>query len=230
MSMYSPSCNSGCLSASLLHRPAVRPTIWELLGGHVWWLLRHTAPAHSGYPGECGCCLGLWDWQVCTVHIKSYTEWQQSVVFSTLIQNPKLSIQIQWKKQYLTQYSEWVEHEKLLWNNTPKLYFYLLSPVEHNCQSQQSLNWVALCFFTSCGGIPSPSLLPRFFEDLKDMLGFTPFRFYYYMWKYVTPLLLILLLGSSVIQLGMTPPSYSAWLEDMVRCLWSLVQLSNTVF
>ncbi|XP_055795513.1 sodium-dependent neutral amino acid transporter B(0)AT2-like [Salvelinus fontinalis] len=55
----------------------------------------------------------------------------------------------------------------------------------------------------------------KFFEDLKDMLGFTPFRFYYYMWKYVTPLLLILLLGSSVIQMGMTPPSYSAWLEDM---------------
>lgn len=55
----------------------------------------------------------------------------------------------------------------------------------------------------------------KFFEDLKDMLGFTPFRFYYYMWKYVTPLLLILLLGSSVIQLGMTPPSYSAWLEDL---------------
>nr|XP_029490739.1 sodium-dependent neutral amino acid transporter B(0)AT2-like [Oncorhynchus nerka] len=55
----------------------------------------------------------------------------------------------------------------------------------------------------------------KFFEDLKDMLGFTPFQFYYYMWKYVTPLLLILLLGSSVIQLGMTPPSYSAWLEDM---------------
>ncbi|CAB1313450.1 unnamed protein product [Coregonus sp. 'balchen'] len=55
----------------------------------------------------------------------------------------------------------------------------------------------------------------KFFEDLKDMLGFTPFRFYYYMWKYVTPLLLILLLGSSVIQLGMTPPSYSAWIEDL---------------
>ncbi|XP_070972770.1 sodium-dependent neutral amino acid transporter B(0)AT2 [Oncorhynchus clarkii lewisi] len=55
----------------------------------------------------------------------------------------------------------------------------------------------------------------KFFEDLKDMLGFTPFRFYYYMWKYVTPLLLILLLGSSVIQLGMTPPSYSAWIKDL---------------
>uniref|UniRef100_A0AAY5KCE5 Solute carrier family 6 member 15 n=1 Tax=Esox lucius TaxID=8010 RepID=A0AAY5KCE5_ESOLU len=55
----------------------------------------------------------------------------------------------------------------------------------------------------------------KFFEDLKDMLGFTPFRFYYYMWKYVTPLLLILLLGSSVIQMGMTPPSYSAWIQEL---------------
>ncbi|XP_067090235.1 sodium-dependent neutral amino acid transporter B(0)AT2 [Osmerus mordax] len=55
----------------------------------------------------------------------------------------------------------------------------------------------------------------KFFEDLKDMLGFTPFRFYYYMWKYVTPLLLILLLCSSLIQLAMTPPSYSAWIQDL---------------
>ncbi|CAB1322774.1 unnamed protein product, partial [Coregonus sp. 'balchen'] len=60
----------------------------------------------------------------------------------------------------------------------------------------------------------------KFFEDLKDMLGFTPFRFYYYMWKYVTPLLLILLLGSSVIQLGMTPPSYSAWIKDLSASPW----------
>ncbi|KAL0968632.1 hypothetical protein UPYG_G00269390 [Umbra pygmaea] len=57
----------------------------------------------------------------------------------------------------------------------------------------------------------------KFFEDLKDMLGFTPFRFYYYMWKYVTPLMLLLLLGSSMIQLGMTPPSYSAWIQDLAK-------------
>lgn len=48
------------------------------------------------------------------------------------------------------------------------------------------------------------------------MLGFSPFRFYYYMWKYVTPLLLLALLGASVIQLGMTPPSYSAWIQELV--------------
>ncbi|CAL1594790.1 unnamed protein product [Knipowitschia caucasica] len=54
----------------------------------------------------------------------------------------------------------------------------------------------------------------KFFEDLKDMLGFTPYRFYFYMWKFITPILLLLLLASSFIQLLMTPPSYSAWNKE----------------
>lgn len=48
------------------------------------------------------------------------------------------------------------------------------------------------------------------------MLGFTPYRFYYYMWKFITPILLLVLLGSSFVQLIMTPPSYSAWIEEEV--------------
>lgn len=48
------------------------------------------------------------------------------------------------------------------------------------------------------------------------MLGFSPSRYYYYMWKYVTPVLLLTLLAASAIQLGMTPPSYSAWIEQKV--------------
>ncbi|XP_048885224.1 sodium-dependent neutral amino acid transporter B(0)AT2 isoform X1 [Brienomyrus brachyistius] len=57
----------------------------------------------------------------------------------------------------------------------------------------------------------------RFFEDLKDMLGFSPFRFYYYMWKYFTPCVLLALLVASAIQLGMTPPSYNAWIEELAE-------------
>ncbi|XP_029010439.1 sodium-dependent neutral amino acid transporter B(0)AT2 [Betta splendens] len=59
--------------------------------------------------------------------------------------------------------------------------------------------------------------IDKFFEDLKDMLGFTPYRFYYYMWKYITPILLLVLLCSSFIQLTRTPPSYSAWIEEEAR-------------
>lgn len=61
-----------------------------------------------------------------------------------------------------------------------------------------------------------PSPFSRFFNDLKDMLGFRPFRFYYYMWKFITPILLLVLLCSSFIQLIKTPPSYSAWIKDKV--------------
>uniref|UniRef100_A0A3P9KFH7 Transporter n=1 Tax=Oryzias latipes TaxID=8090 RepID=A0A3P9KFH7_ORYLA len=56
--------------------------------------------------------------------------------------------------------------------------------------------------------------IDKFFEDLKEMLGFAPYRFYYYMWKYVTPILLLVLLCASFIQLIMTPPSYSAWIQE----------------
>ncbi|XP_076841055.1 sodium-dependent neutral amino acid transporter B(0)AT2 [Brachyhypopomus gauderio] len=57
----------------------------------------------------------------------------------------------------------------------------------------------------------------KFFEDLKDMLGFSPSRYYYYMWKYVTPLLLLALLTASAIQLVLTPPTYSAWIQDLAQ-------------
>ncbi|KAG7521526.1 sodium-dependent neutral amino acid transporter B(0)AT2 [Solea senegalensis] len=71
--------------------------------------------------------------------------------------------------------------------------------------------------------------IDKFFEDLKDMLGFTPYRFYYYMWKYITPILLLVLLCSSLIQLTLTPPSYSAWIEKEAQeqkvnfPLWGIV-------
>ncbi|CAK6954550.1 sodium-dependent neutral amino acid transporter B(0)AT2 [Scomber scombrus] len=59
--------------------------------------------------------------------------------------------------------------------------------------------------------------IDKFFEDLKDMLGFTPYRFYYYMWKYITPTLLLVLLCTSLVQLTMTPPSYSAWIQEEAK-------------
>ncbi|TWW76060.1 sodium-dependent neutral amino acid transporter B(0)AT2 [Takifugu flavidus] len=54
----------------------------------------------------------------------------------------------------------------------------------------------------------------KFFEDLKDMLGFTPYRCYYYLWKYITPTLLLILMAASFIQMIMTPTSYNAWIRE----------------
>ncbi|XP_015999111.2 sodium-dependent neutral amino acid transporter B(0)AT2 [Rousettus aegyptiacus] len=56
--------------------------------------------------------------------------------------------------------------------------------------------------------------IDRFMEDLRDMLGFAPNRYYYYMWKYMTPLILLSLLMSSVVNIGLSFPGYTAWIED----------------
>lgn len=49
------------------------------------------------------------------------------------------------------------------------------------------------------------------------MLGFRPYRFYFYMWKFVSPLCMAVLTTASIIQLGVTPPGYSAWIREEVR-------------
>lgn len=56
--------------------------------------------------------------------------------------------------------------------------------------------------------------IDKFMEDLKDMLGFAPNKYYYYMWKYISPLVLLALLLSSVVNMGLSPPGYNAWIED----------------
>ncbi|KAK2102328.1 hypothetical protein P7K49_019995 [Saguinus oedipus] len=53
-----------------------------------------------------------------------------------------------------------------------------------------------------------------FMEDLKDMLGFAPSRYYYYMWKYISPLMLLSLLIASIVNMGLSPPGYNAWIEN----------------
>lgn len=63
-----------------------------------------------------------------------------------------------------------------------------------------------------------PSAAPgRFMQELTEMLGFRPYRFYFYMWKFVSPLCMAVLTTASIIQLGVTPPGYSAWIKEEVR-------------
>ncbi|XP_048357246.1 sodium-dependent neutral amino acid transporter B(0)AT2 [Sphaerodactylus townsendi] len=55
--------------------------------------------------------------------------------------------------------------------------------------------------------------IDKFMEDLKDMLGFSPNPYYYYMWKYISPIVLLSLLVASIVQMLLSPPGYSAWIE-----------------
>ncbi|CAB1315004.1 unnamed protein product, partial [Coregonus sp. 'balchen'] len=57
----------------------------------------------------------------------------------------------------------------------------------------------------------------RFMQDLEDMLGFRPNAFYFYMWKYVSPCCLIVLIMATVIEMAISPPGYNAWVEELAQ-------------
>ncbi|XP_041656053.1 sodium-dependent neutral amino acid transporter SLC6A17 [Cheilinus undulatus] len=54
----------------------------------------------------------------------------------------------------------------------------------------------------------------RFMQDLEDMLGFRPYSFYYYMWRYVSPAILVVLIAATVIEMAVSPAGYNAWVES----------------
>uniref|UniRef100_A0A3Q1ED19 Solute carrier family 6 member 17 n=1 Tax=Acanthochromis polyacanthus TaxID=80966 RepID=A0A3Q1ED19_9TELE len=53
----------------------------------------------------------------------------------------------------------------------------------------------------------------RFMQDLEDMLGFRPYSFYYYMWRYVSPAVLVVLIVATVIEMAVSPAGYNAWVD-----------------
>uniref|UniRef100_H3D885 Transporter n=1 Tax=Tetraodon nigroviridis TaxID=99883 RepID=H3D885_TETNG len=75
----------------------------------------------------------------------------------------------------------------------------------------------------------------KFFEDLKDMLGFTPYRCYYYLWKYITPILLLVLMLASFIQMVLTPATYKAWIQEegkereLLYPTWAIVLFTSLI-
>ncbi|NXO24422.1 S6A17 protein, partial [Cisticola juncidis] len=54
----------------------------------------------------------------------------------------------------------------------------------------------------------------KFMQELTEMLGFRPYQYYYYTWKYVSPICMAVLMTASIIQLGVSPPGYSAWIRE----------------
>ncbi|TNN85607.1 Sodium-dependent neutral amino acid transporter SLC6A17 [Liparis tanakae] len=76
----------------------------------------------------------------------------------------------------------------------------------------------------------------RFMQDLEDMLGFRPCIIYFYLWKYVSPLCLIVLISSTVIEMAISPPGYNAWVQELAQERfesyppWALVMCFALIF
>lgn len=58
--------------------------------------------------------------------------------------------------------------------------------------------------------------LIRFMQDLEDMLGFRPYAVYFYLWKYVSPVCLLILISATVVEMAITAPGYNAWVQELV--------------
>lgn len=66
-------------------------------------------------------------------------------------------------------------------------------------------------------------------QDLEDMLGFRPYSFYYYMWRYVSPAVLTVLIVATVIEMSVSPAGYNAWVEEEVRCFCLLAFILDNI-
>ncbi|XP_015262069.1 PREDICTED: sodium-dependent neutral amino acid transporter SLC6A17 isoform X2 [Gekko japonicus] len=75
----------------------------------------------------------------------------------------------------------------------------------------------------------------KFTQELSEMLGFQPCRFYFYTWKYISPICMAGLMTASIIQLGLHPPGYSAWIREeaaekyLYYPPWSMVVLISLI-
>nr|XP_033774327.1 sodium-dependent neutral amino acid transporter SLC6A17 [Geotrypetes seraphini] len=75
----------------------------------------------------------------------------------------------------------------------------------------------------------------KFMQELTEMLGFRPYRYYFYAWKYISPICMAMLLSASLIQLGISPPGYNAWIKEMAGEMflnyppWALAMLISLI-
>ncbi|KAF5926601.1 hypothetical protein HPG69_001230 [Diceros bicornis minor] len=95
----------------------------------------------------------------------------------------------------------------------------IITPIVDTFKVRKEILTVICCLLAFCIGLifvqrSGNYFVTMFIEDLKDMLGFAPNRCYYYMWKYISPLMLLSLLIASVVNMGLSPPGYNAWIED----------------
>ena len=57
----------------------------------------------------------------------------------------------------------------------------------------------------------------QFTDDIEEMTGVRPGLYWQICWRFISPALLAIVLGSSVIMSFMSKPKYTAWNKEMVR-------------
>lgn len=61
----------------------------------------------------------------------------------------------------------------------------------------------------------------KFTQDIYDMTGVRPGLYWQVTWRYLAPLIMVVILVSSVVNMCIKPPEYQAWNADEVKMLHS---------
>lgn len=57
----------------------------------------------------------------------------------------------------------------------------------------------------------------KFTQDIYDMTGYRPGLYWQYTWRFLAPLIMIIILISSIVNMCITPPQYQAWNANEVK-------------
>lgn len=58
-------------------------------------------------------------------------------------------------------------------------------------------------------------LTSRFTEDIYEMTGYRPGRYWQLMWRYVGPLLMTVILTAAILEMAIKGPKYGAWSSEL---------------
>lgn len=73
-------------------------------------------------------------------------------------------------------------------------------------------------------------IVHRFTEDIFQMTGYRPGRYWQYTWRYIGPVIMVCILVSSVVCMVIQNPTYSAWNAAEVRIYTYLDSVGDLSF
>lgn len=77
------------------------------------------------------------------------------------------------------------------------------------------------------------NIVSRFTEDIFQMTGYRPGRYWQYTWRYIGPVIMVCILVSSVVCMVIQNPTYSAWNAAEVHmqyCILLVISSFKAIF
>jgi len=68
----------------------------------------------------------------------------------------------------------------------------------------------------------------RFTEDIYQMTGYRPGTYWQFTWRYISPIIMIAILASSIVCMLIKNPTYKAWNAEMVNFVYLIIMFHKS--